>query len=89
MRECNQFSERSLTGRHLQWDTHLQMSQNAGVARTRVVAIILVNTELEALGVDVVRYSFDATRKSGPVRLEVSSPVNEGFSKMCNIQMLS
>ena len=65
------------------------MSQNAGVARTRVVAIILVNTELEALGVDVVRYSFDATGKSGPVRLEVSSPVNEGFSKMCNIQMLS
>ena len=57
------------------------MTENAWVAGTRVVPVVLVNPELEALGVDVVRYSFDSTGKSGPVRLEVSSPVNEVLVK--------
>ena len=57
--------------------THLQMSQNTGVARTRVVAIIFVNTKLETFGVNIISYGFDSTWKPGPIWLEVASPDNK------------
>ena len=53
------------------------MSQNTGVARTRVVAIIFVNTKLETFGVNIISYSFDSTWKSGSIWLEVASPDNK------------
>ena len=53
------------------------MSQNTGVAGTRVVTIIFVNTKLESFGVNIVSNSFDSTGKSGPIWLEVASPDNK------------
>ena len=45
------------------------MSENAWVAGTRVVPVVLVNPELEALSVDVVCQRLDSARKSRRVRL--------------------
>ena len=61
------------------------MSQNTGVARTRVVAVIFVNTELESFGVNIISYSFDSTWKSGPIWLEVPSPDNKTFYNVYNV----
>ena len=49
--------------------THFQMTENAWVAGTRVVPVVLVNPELEALGVDVVCQRLDSARKSRRVGL--------------------
>ena len=56
--------------------THLEMSQNTRVASTRVVPVILVNSELETLGVHIVSDGLYSTWKSCPVRLEVPSPAH-------------
>ena len=45
------------------------MSEDAWVSRTRVVAVVLVNPELEALGVDVVCQRLDSAWKSRSVGL--------------------
>ena len=45
------------------------MSENAWVSGTRVVAVVLVNPELEALGVDIVCQRLDSARKSRRIGL--------------------
>ena len=50
------------------------MAKDARVAGTGVVAVVLVDAELEALGVDVLTERLDAAGEAGAVRLQVSSP---------------
>ena len=50
------------------------MPQDAGVACAGVVAVVLVDAELESLAVHVVRQRLDAAREPRRVRLQQSAP---------------
>ena len=50
------------------------MSEDAGVACAGVVAVILVDAELESLAVHVVGQRLDTTREPRRVRLQQSAP---------------
>ena len=51
----------------------LEVSEDAGVASTGVVPVVLIYTELETLRVDIVAESLDAAGEPRPVRLEVAA----------------
>ena len=53
---------------------HLQVPQDAGVAGAGVVAVVLVDAELESLAVHVVRQRLDAAREPRRVRLQQPAP---------------
>ena len=53
---------------------HLQVPQDAGVACAGVVAVVLVDAELESLAVHVVGQRLDAAREPRRVRLQQPAP---------------
>ena len=58
---------------------HLQVPEDAGVAGAGVVAVILVDPELESLAVHVVGQRLDAAREPRRVRLQQPAPATTHY----------
>ena len=62
------------------------MSEDAGVACAGVVAVILVDAELESLAMHIVGQRLDTTREPRRVRLQQSAPATTHHVNITNTQ---